>query len=327
MTENSVPATSDVQFIKLLKPIYERLRRWPLVLAVYLELEHRARWSGPARVPTPDGRYLVELNVGQSVCGTGELAALLLGADRHRQQIRGALDRLEKFDLISTESLREGTTNYGTRITLLRYTKNGVFAASQQPTSQPTSEPTPQPTSNRPPTTNERDLDQDLARACSPDGSGSGSSGSGVVMAPVADGRIERKQASVSPWLDALGRDPSGSSYRSHWWRLLASYMDRTEEEIEWLFDYALRDPVPSASPWLLEGGASRRIEFELLRAAAVAWQSNLDVADILNVALKSWGKPIELDRALKVTKERVRQRIQGRRRRQHRQRCWEEAA
>lgn len=144
----------DAGYFRARRSVYLALRGDVPTLQVWLEIEHRARYSAPGAALGASGR-IVNLQLGQAVLGRRDLAETLgLG----EQQVRTSLKKLEKLAIIRTDEV----TNLGTTVTLVGFT--GI--AETQPATQPAQQPANQPTSNpRPsrgqPLTRQRDRDPD----------------------------------------------------------------------------------------------------------------------------------------------------------------------
>jgi hypothetical protein len=117
--------------------------------AVYIELARRARYTaGRERIPGGGVRY-VDIEVGQAVCGRGDLADRLHVSVR---VIRSALDRLSAWRLIDRLP-----THTGSVVTLCGFAEfwrgdvdgTGVQRPSDRPTDRPSDRPTAVP-SDRP---------------------------------------------------------------------------------------------------------------------------------------------------------------------------------
>jgi hypothetical protein len=133
-------------FVKVPRPIGDRLKRDPEAFVVYWELLARARYqAGP--VPTSQGAK-VDLAIGQAVYGRRELAAKL---ELTEDSVRNALERLERLEVIT----RDGT-HRGTIVTMCGFSESTSTGQETAPTGDraPT-EPTENPPPNPPPTRRE----------------------------------------------------------------------------------------------------------------------------------------------------------------------------
>jgi hypothetical protein len=146
-------------FLMIARGALEAIGPDPVAVAVYLELNRRARWEAPVKRNTARG--VVELDIGQCFLGRDELAEAVGASIR---ECRTALARLSKCALIAQQ-----TTNRGTVVTLLGFKESRGPQDGERPARDQ------QATSSRPasdqqvPTTKKEDSDPDLVFSGSAD--------------------------------------------------------------------------------------------------------------------------------------------------------------
>lgn len=140
-------------FLAMPRDVLRELVSRPVDLAVYAVLCDRAAWfAGPREIK---GR-MIDLDIGQCVCGRPDLAAATGASDR---AIRTALNRLQNDQRIKLEPSKQGTKVTICGLKESRLPREIDRPTLAEPTVQRTDQPCPQGPSNAP-TSNQDPEDQ-----------------------------------------------------------------------------------------------------------------------------------------------------------------------